>query len=574
MKIQPTNCVYLLRCLNPKHPNTTYIGFTVHPARRIRQHNGEIEGGAWRTKKYRPWEMVAIVSNFPTKVAAQQFEWAFQHPRRSRALRDATKGLWASRGMSSKLKLLFIMLSISPWSNWNLTLRFLSEEIRSIAQSKGSKFELVPAHIAASITVGPPASHPMYQELIKAKERAKEEKKKTKAKKATSSSSVAAIVAPTQPTYEDDDAGEEDDDDGGDDDVPSAVSSLIDLLSDDEEEEDAYGLVQSDDEADITFDEEGDEGGGTVAAAGKKGSSSSSSSSIAGDTSFEFANDEFGIALLPPLSQILGNGPSSSSSSSSSSATAHADDSFLPLEERLKRRMAKEASAAGAGAAAALVEAKAQKRKKPDASSRSPVRSPQGKTNKPKKVKVESKSSDDDDDNDNDNDDEVIDLSMDDLDDDDEEDKDAISKKHLSCGLCKKPIVAAHRTERSFVVSESGAGAAASAAAAAGSHVNYVDCPSCGSAFHPTCAADYMIDLKKAAEGAAISTQLIPSRPSKCANTPSCDATWLWPAMVQRSKERVSKAAGEKRKVALKEKAALSRKDKAKGAVEAPEKKK
>lgn len=35
-------CVYLLRSLHPQRPNTTYIGYTNHPARRIRQHNGEV----------------------------------------------------------------------------------------------------------------------------------------------------------------------------------------------------------------------------------------------------------------------------------------------------------------------------------------------------------------------------------------------------------------------------------------------------------------------------------------------------------------------------------------------------
>lgn len=39
---------YLLRSLNPANPMSTYVGFTVNPKRRIRQHNGEIKAGARR----------------------------------------------------------------------------------------------------------------------------------------------------------------------------------------------------------------------------------------------------------------------------------------------------------------------------------------------------------------------------------------------------------------------------------------------------------------------------------------------------------------------------------------------
>jgi len=46
--------------------------FTVNPRRRIRQHNGEIGCGAWRTKKRRPWEMVLCIYGFPTNVSALQ----------------------------------------------------------------------------------------------------------------------------------------------------------------------------------------------------------------------------------------------------------------------------------------------------------------------------------------------------------------------------------------------------------------------------------------------------------------------------------------------------------------------
>ena len=51
-------CCYLLRTLSPKVMNRVgnyYIGFTVDPEKRIRQHNGEIANGAKKTSKKRPW---------------------------------------------------------------------------------------------------------------------------------------------------------------------------------------------------------------------------------------------------------------------------------------------------------------------------------------------------------------------------------------------------------------------------------------------------------------------------------------------------------------------------------------
>lgn len=103
-------CYVLTPVLPPQRLRCTYVGFTVAPFRRLRQHNGEISSGAWRTRKHRPWfvsppfefettlmqsergrrlvcahpnrwwvggsdadrEMVAVVHGFPSKTLALQ----------------------------------------------------------------------------------------------------------------------------------------------------------------------------------------------------------------------------------------------------------------------------------------------------------------------------------------------------------------------------------------------------------------------------------------------------------------------------------------------------------------------
>ena len=129
---------YLLRSLNPKHPRSTYIGFAVHPKRRIRQHNGEIKGGAYRTKRKGPWEMCAVVQGFPNKVCALQFEWAWTNPTKSRLLRSyipKTK----KYGCREKINLLTTMLAIDPWKNYGLKVHFNCEDVRKMWDQLAAK---------------------------------------------------------------------------------------------------------------------------------------------------------------------------------------------------------------------------------------------------------------------------------------------------------------------------------------------------------------------------------------------------------------------------------------------------
>lgn len=60
----------------------TYVGATVDLDRRLRQHNGEITGGAVATtrlvKKGETWERACYVKGFPEWRAALQFEWRWK----------------------------------------------------------------------------------------------------------------------------------------------------------------------------------------------------------------------------------------------------------------------------------------------------------------------------------------------------------------------------------------------------------------------------------------------------------------------------------------------------------------
>ena len=56
----------------------TYVGATVDPTRRLRQHNGELVGGA-RATKGRHWRRVFLVGGFADERAALRFEWRWKY---------------------------------------------------------------------------------------------------------------------------------------------------------------------------------------------------------------------------------------------------------------------------------------------------------------------------------------------------------------------------------------------------------------------------------------------------------------------------------------------------------------
>lgn len=55
-----------------------YIGYTVDFNRRIRQHNGEIRGGAKKTKYAGPWFPICTIGGFKDNHQALRFEYRLQ----------------------------------------------------------------------------------------------------------------------------------------------------------------------------------------------------------------------------------------------------------------------------------------------------------------------------------------------------------------------------------------------------------------------------------------------------------------------------------------------------------------
>ncbi|CAH8542837.1 unnamed protein product [Schistosoma margrebowiei] len=120
---------YILLSLNPKFRGKTYIGFTVNPKRRIRQHNaGCLKGGAKSTAGKGPWEMVLIVYGFPNAISALRFEWAWQNPNLSRRLKDSLP-VRKSRETSFdyRLRVLALMLCSGPWNRLGLTIHWIKQ---------------------------------------------------------------------------------------------------------------------------------------------------------------------------------------------------------------------------------------------------------------------------------------------------------------------------------------------------------------------------------------------------------------------------------------------------------------
>ena len=130
-------CCYLL-VTSSKRPRT-YVGATPDLARRLRQHNGEIGGGARYTRMARVaatrqeraeqddgeseadgdggaraicWRVACVVRGFETQRQALQFEWAAKHVKKARGRGFRSSG----GGLRARVQHLEALLAAERWT--------------------------------------------------------------------------------------------------------------------------------------------------------------------------------------------------------------------------------------------------------------------------------------------------------------------------------------------------------------------------------------------------------------------------------------------------------------------------
>jgi structure-specific endonuclease subunit SLX1 len=150
-------CCYLVASLSEQHKGKTYVGFTVNPKRRLLQHNGQYaNAGAKYTKKLRPCEMVFCVHGFPSKTQALGFEWAWQNPTTSRAVKEVAQNQLriGSRHTTilNKSLLGLAMMSLSPWKHLPLVVHFFDESHkREVLKNAEKKDVTIPSHVRIEV---------------------------------------------------------------------------------------------------------------------------------------------------------------------------------------------------------------------------------------------------------------------------------------------------------------------------------------------------------------------------------------------------------------------------------------
>jgi predicted GIY-YIG superfamily endonuclease len=124
MDYEDLNNIWVCYLLESTISNRTYIGATNNFKKRIRQHNGEIKGGAKYTSSNRPWKPICLVHGFKDNSHALCFEWRVKR----KIVNNKFKTVYLK---NNRIKNFFDVLQLDRFtkkcdltSNYNFTLKF------------------------------------------------------------------------------------------------------------------------------------------------------------------------------------------------------------------------------------------------------------------------------------------------------------------------------------------------------------------------------------------------------------------------------------------------------------------
>lgn len=160
-------CTYLLTPLEARvSGRCSYVGYTVNPPRRLRQHNGELVSGAKRTKRLAPWRFVCVVMGFPSSFSALSFEYAWQRSHSARLCKGPMQDFANVRGLGTRssvrrklIALRVLLAECLPFRQFPLQVVFERpadyDFFHGMDRLKGLRAPgLLPAHIQTSLEPG------------------------------------------------------------------------------------------------------------------------------------------------------------------------------------------------------------------------------------------------------------------------------------------------------------------------------------------------------------------------------------------------------------------------------------
>jgi len=124
---------YYVYLLKSTVSNKTYIGYSIDPCQRLKKHNGLLSGGAKKTQKGRPWELVLYITGFEYERTALQYEFCIQRTKKYKRTTGVRNKMYIMKSLLTKQDKICSTAPLT--SEMRLVIFFMSREYRLLWES-------------------------------------------------------------------------------------------------------------------------------------------------------------------------------------------------------------------------------------------------------------------------------------------------------------------------------------------------------------------------------------------------------------------------------------------------------